>query len=133
MHGPCGRGAAPQADERGEELIFLSGQDVLGETGSLETWQGGTAVPTSRARAHLFSMACRNSSKVRKGVPSPQMPRRLMYIMLRGSEAPRGWKPEVEASGSPHSWEVLRGIWRLSGPQCCSPRDSGAKGEELRL
>lgn len=27
---------------------------------------------------HLFSMACRNSSKVRKGVPSPQMPRRLM-------------------------------------------------------
>lgn len=28
--------------------------------------------------AHLFSMACKNSSKVRKGVPSPQMPRRLM-------------------------------------------------------
>lgn len=62
-----------------------------------------TTIPTSRDGAHLFSMACRNSSKVRKGVPSPQMPRRLMYIMLRGSEAPRGWKQEAEASDSPHS------------------------------
>lgn len=72
------------AEDSGERLIFLRGQEVLGRDRMACVHQGpsgflaGTAIPTGRAGAHLFSMACKNSSKVRKGVPSPQMPRRLM-------------------------------------------------------
>lgn len=66
------------AEDLGERLIVLRGQEVLGRDRMASGFLAGTVIPTGRAGAHLFSMACKNSSKVRKGVPSPQMPRRLM-------------------------------------------------------
>lgn len=41
-------------------------------------WTSQRPLSQAGRGTHLFSMACRKSSKVRKGVPSPQMPRRLM-------------------------------------------------------
>lgn len=96
--GRTGRGSFPQNDrkcwtEKGQDLCFKIHLVAAGVWARVWTGHTGTSpLPvTSRALVaphpplswtgrgiHLFSMACRNSSKVRKGVPSPQMPKRLM-------------------------------------------------------
>lgn len=37
---------------------------------------------------HRFSTVCKNSGKLRNGVPCPHRPNRTMYAIFRGSEAP---------------------------------------------